>query len=70
MGAFYLISGNEDFSIKERANDLVRELCGEIPEDEAGLEIIRGDTENEKFTVFFCHPQHNRLPDSNELCVW
>ena len=48
-----MISGNEDFSIKERANDLVRELCGEIPEDEAGLEIIRGDTENEKFTVAF-----------------
>ena len=47
-GALYLISGNEDFSIKERSNELVRQLCGEIPEENAGLEIIRGDEDSEK----------------------
>ena len=61
MGAFYLISGNEDFSIKERANDLIRELCGDAQEDNPGLEIIRGDTENEKFSAVFA-----RLMDSLE----
>ena len=48
MGAFYLISGNEDFSIKERANEFIRELCGEIPEENSALEIVRGDNESEK----------------------
>jgi len=48
MGAFYLISGNEDFSIKERANAFIRSLCGDDPESNSALEIIRGDTEGEK----------------------
>ena len=48
MGAFYLISGNEDFSVKERANAFIRSLCGDDPESNPALEIIRGDTEGEK----------------------
>ncbi len=48
MGAFHIFSGNEDFSIKERANEFMRELCGELPEENPSLEIIRGDTEGEK----------------------
>ena len=48
MGAFYLISGNEDFSIKERANEFIRSLCGDVPEENPALEIIRGDNEGEK----------------------
>ena len=48
MGAFYLISGNEDFSIKERANEFLRTLCGEIPEENPALEVIRGDNDSEK----------------------
>ncbi len=51
MGAFYLFSGNEDFSIKDRTGEFIRGLCGEIPEDNTALEIIRGDTENEKAHV-------------------
>ncbi len=73
MGAFYLISGNEEFSVKECANNLVCELCGEVPEDDAGLEIIRGDTENEKFTVAF-DSLLNSLATPSFLCerkvVW
>ncbi len=51
MGAFYLISGNEDFSIKERANEFIRSLCGEIPEENPALEIIRGDTDEKAAVI-------------------
>ncbi len=51
MGAFYLISGNEDFSIKERANEFIRSLCGEIPEENPALEIIRGDTDEKPAVI-------------------
>ncbi len=51
MGALYLFSGNEDFSIKERVSAFMRELCGENPEDNPDLEIIRGDNDSEKFFV-------------------
>jgi len=50
MGAFYLISGNEDFSVKDSANKLICELCGNVPEDNPSLEVIRGDVEGEKFS--------------------
>ena len=49
MGKLYLISGNEDFSVKERAVELIVSLCGENPEDNTALEIIRGDDDSEKF---------------------
>ena len=48
MGAFYLISGNEDYAVKERANEMMRALCGDPPDDNPSLEIIRGDSDNEK----------------------
>ena len=48
MGAFYLISGNEDYAVKERANEMMRALCGDPPDDNPLLEIIRGDSDNEK----------------------
>ena len=51
MGALYLISGNEEFSVKERAGNLVRELCGEVPEENPALEVIRGDIDSERFSV-------------------
>ena len=50
MGAFHLISGNDEFAVKECANEFIRGLCGEIPEDNPDLEIIRGDSENEKYS--------------------
>lgn len=49
MGKLFLISGNEDFTIKERAYELIVSLCGENPEENTGLEIIRGDDDSEKF---------------------
>lgn len=48
MGAFYLISGNEDYAVKDRANEMMRALCGDPPDDNPSLEIIRGDSDNEK----------------------
>ena len=48
MGAFYLISGNEDSAVKERANEMMRALCGDPPDDNPSLEIIRGDSDSEK----------------------
>lgn len=61
MGVFYLIGGSEEFLVKERAGELLRTLCGENPEDNPDLEIIRGDTEGEKF-----HVALDRLMDSLE----
>ena len=61
MGCFYLIGGNEEFLVKERAGVLIRSLCGENPEENPDLEIIRGDTESERFTVTL-----DRLIDSLE----
>ena len=49
MGKLFLISGNEDFTVKERAMELIVSLCGENPEENTGLEIIRGDNDSEKF---------------------
>ena len=49
MGKLFLISGNEDFTVKERAYELIVSLCGENPEENTGLEIIRGDDDSEKF---------------------
>ena len=47
----YLISGNEEFSVKERATELMCQLYGDIPEDNPELEVIRGDEDSEKFTL-------------------
>ena len=49
MGKLFLISGNEDFTVKERAFELIVSLCGENPEENTALEIIRGDDDTEKF---------------------
>ena len=51
MGMLYLISGNEEFSVKERATELMCQLYGDIPEDNPELEVIRGDEDSEKFTL-------------------
>jgi len=49
MGKLFLIFGNEDFTVKERASELVISLCGDNPEENTALEIIRGDDDTEKF---------------------
>lgn len=49
MGKLFLISGNEDFTVKERSYELIVSLCGDNPEENTALEIIRGDDDTEKF---------------------
>ena len=49
MGKLFLISGTEDFTVKERSLELIASLCGENPEANTALEIIRGDDDTEKF---------------------
>jgi DNA polymerase-3 subunit delta len=48
MSNFYLISGNDDFAIKAKAKEIVTSLCGENPEDNPDLEIIKGDSDELK----------------------
>ena len=44
----FLISGNDDFAIKAKSRDLIRDLCGNDPEDNPDLEIITGDSDELK----------------------
>lgn len=45
----HIFSGNDDFSIKQQVAKWIRERCGESPEDNPALEIIRGDSDTEKY---------------------
>ena len=45
----HIFSGNDDFSIKQQVAKRIRERCGESPEDNPALEIIRGDSDTEKY---------------------
>jgi DNA polymerase III subunit delta len=44
----YLISGTDEFSIRQKAGDLIEELCGSSPEENPCLEIIHGDSTDMK----------------------
>lgn len=48
-GKLHLFSGNDDFSIKENANQFIRSLCGPSPEEDPSLEIIPGDSDVMRF---------------------
>ena len=48
MGKLYLISGNDDFAIKGKTREIVTALCGDNPEDNPDLEVIKGDSEELK----------------------
>lgn len=48
MGQLILISGTDDFAIKDKAKKCIIELCGEPPEDNSALEIIKGDNDELK----------------------
>ena len=50
MGRLYVFAGTEEFSVKERAGEFIRELFGDMPEENDSLEIIRGDDPDEKFS--------------------
>ena len=44
MGICHIITGDDEFAVKERARALVRELGGESFEDDPGFEVIPGDS--------------------------
>ncbi|MCF6176429.1 MAG: DNA polymerase III subunit delta [Victivallaceae bacterium] len=44
----FLISGDDEFAIKAKSRDLIRELCGNEPENNPDLEIIIGDSDELK----------------------
>jgi DNA polymerase-3 subunit delta len=48
MGKLILITGSDEFAIKDMARDVIVSFCGENFEDDAGLEIIKGDDETKK----------------------
>jgi len=48
MGQLILITGTDDFAIKNQAKKTIVEICGESPEDNSALEIIKGDSDELK----------------------
>ncbi len=48
MGKLYLITGTDEYAVKSRAREIAQELCGENPEENPELEIIRGDSDELK----------------------
>lgn len=51
MGKLFFFTGTEEFSVKERVGDFIRELFGDMPEENDSLEIIRGDDPDEKYSA-------------------
>jgi len=48
MGRLILVSGNDEFSVKEKAGEILRAVCGDPPEDNQSLEAIDGAVDPEK----------------------
>lgn len=48
-GKLHLFSGTDDFSVKENVNRFIRSLCGPSPEENPSLEIIRGDSDTQRY---------------------
>ena len=48
MGKLFLVSGNDEFAIKDMARNIVSGLCGGNYEEDSSLEIVRGDDESKK----------------------
>ncbi|MBQ7206968.1 MAG: DNA polymerase III subunit delta [Lentisphaeria bacterium] len=51
MGKLFVISGDDDFSRKQRAREIIGELAGDPPEDNPALEIVSGDGGDAKDAV-------------------
>jgi DNA polymerase III delta subunit len=47
-GKLIIVSGNDEFLVKERAGEIVRKLCGDPPESNESLEIIDGGVDPDK----------------------
>lgn len=48
MPNLYLISGTDEFSIRQKAGEMIEAFCGEHPEENPCLEIIHGDSNEMK----------------------
>lgn len=48
MDKLFLITGNDDFAIKNKALEIITSLCGTEPENNPALEIIHGDSDELK----------------------
>ena len=48
MGQLILITGTDDFAIKNQAKKSIISICGESPEENSALEIIKGDSDELK----------------------
>jgi len=48
MGDIYLITGSDEFAVKNKAAELIRSICGNNPEENQALEIVRGDADGKK----------------------
>ncbi len=48
MGKLCLITGNDEFAIKDMAREAIVALCGNNFRDDPGLEIVKGDDETKK----------------------
>ena len=48
LPAVFLVSGDDDFARKRRAREIAAELAGGEPEEDPGVEIVAGDSENLK----------------------
>lgn len=51
MGKLYIISGDDDFSRKQRAREIIGTIAGDNPEDNPALEIISADSPDQKLPV-------------------
>lgn len=61
MPNLYLISGTDEFTIRQQASVIIESLCGEKPEENPGLEIIHGDSKELKI-----HQMLNELIQSSQ----
>ena len=48
MGKLFLITGTDDFAVKNQAREIAASLCGDPPEENPELEIVRGDSDELK----------------------
>jgi DNA polymerase III delta subunit len=47
----YLITGDDEFAVKNKTRSIIVSLCGESPEENPSLEIIHGDPDEKKTPV-------------------
>lgn len=48
MGVLHLITGNEEYAIKNKVREVTTKICGDPPDENPDLEIIQGDSDTMK----------------------